>query len=138
MGPEENNTAEALYFKSEDHGYVQIPSKIVNLTFEECVDYMIKDDEEAYKSAMAIRSTDSFTFAFHMRKKHTRIGARRFKKILISGGIEVNAADFLCRIVGYYKGKVSYLDVYLNTLFLNPSVRYCDVFNYIVTKGEAK
>ena len=135
MGPDENKLTGELYIQSENYGYVQIPSKIVNLTFEECVDHVIKDDEEAYKRAMTIRSTDSFTFTFHMRKK---VSAKRFKKILISKGLSRDYAGFLCYTVGNYKGKVSYLDVYFNTLFLNPFVRYYDIFNYIVTKGEAK
>lgn len=142
MGSEENKLAEEevnkirLYVQSEDYGYVQIPSKIVNFTsFDECIDHMIKDDEEAYKRAMAIRSTDSFTFTFYIRKK---LSAKRFKKYLISKCLSRDDADFLCYTVGYYKGKVSYHDVYLNTLFLCPFVRYYDVFNYIVTKGEIK
>ena len=132
MGPEENNTAETLYFKSEDHGCVQIPSNILPFLELEC------DDEEAYKRAIAIRSTDSFTFTIHMRKNNTRMSAKRFKKILISKGLSRDNANFLCCIIGYYKGKVSYLDVCLKTLFLYPFVRGYDIFNYIVTKGEAK
>lgn len=135
MGPDEYKITGELYIQTEDHGYIQIPAKIANLTFEECVDHVIKDDEEAYKRALAIGNSDSITFTFYMRKK---VSAKRFKKILISKGLSRDDADFLCYIIGYYKGKVSYLDVYFNTLFLNPSVRYYDVFNYVTTKGEAK
>lgn len=57
MGPDENSTAKALYFKTEDHGYVQIPSNILPFPDIEC------DDEEAYQSkrALVIGSTDTFS-----------------------------------------------------------------------------
>lgn len=133
MGPEENNTAGTLYVRSEDHGYVQIPSKIVNLTFEECVDHMIEDDEEVYKRALTIRNSDSITFTIHMRQK---VSAKRFKKILISKGLSRDDADFLCYLIGWFKGKVSYHEIYLGALFLRPVAHFYEVFDYIMTKGE--
>ena len=135
MGAEENKLTGELYVQSQDYGYVQIPSKIATLTFEECVDHVIKDDEEAYKRALTIRNSDSITFTFYMRKK---VSAKRFKKILMAKGFSRDDADFLCYLVGWLNGKVCYCDIYWNILFLNPSVRYYNVFNYIVTKGEAK
>lgn len=129
MGPDENNTAEALYFKTEDHGYVQIPSNI--LPFLE----LKYDDEEVYKRALAIRSTDTFRFNLHI-KNFVKMSKKRFKKILMSKGLTRDDADFLCYTVGWLSGKVSYSDTYLNSMFLREKVPYYEVFDYILTKGE--
>ena len=129
MGPEENNTAGTLYFKSEDHGYVQIPSNILPfLDFE-------YDDEEAYKRVPIIRSTDTFRINLHI-KNFVKMSKKRFKKILMSKGLSRDDADFLCYTVGWLNGKVSYRDTYLNSMFLRPYVPYYEVFDYILTKGE--
>ena len=130
MGPEENNTAETLYFKSEDHGYVQIPSNII--PFLELV-YGI--DEESFQRALSIRSTSTFRFDLHL-KNFVKMSKKRFKKILMAKGLSRDDADFLCYTVGRMHGKVGYSDTYLNTLFLRSRVPYYEVFNYILTKGE--
>ena len=135
MGPEENKLTGELYFKTEDHDYVRMPAKMVNLTFEECIDHMIKDDEEAYKNMMTIRSTDTFRFEFHT-KIFIKMSKKRFKKILMSKGLSRDDADFLCYLVGWFKGKVSFHEIHFGTLFLRPAVRFYEVFDYIMTKGE--
>lgn len=129
MGPE-NITAGALYFKSEDHGYVQILANTIPfLEFEHDI------DEEAFQRALNIRSTDTFRFELHI-KNSVKMSAKRFKKILLSKGISRDDADFLCYLVGWFKGKVSFHEIYLGALFLRPAVRFYEVFDYIMTKGE--
>ena len=129
MGPDENSTAEALYFKTEDHGYVQIPSNILPFLDIEC------NDEEAHKRALAIRSKNTFRINFHV-KNFVKMSKKRFKKILMSKGISRDDADFLCYTGGWLSGKVSYSDTYLNSMFLRPYIPYYEVFDYILTKGE--
>lgn len=129
MGPDENSAAETLYFRTEDHGYVQIPSNILPFLKLEY------DDEEAYKRALAVRSTSTFRFNLHI-KNFVKMSKKRFKKILMSKGISRDDADFLCFIVGWLNGKVGYCDIYLNTLFLREKVPCYEVFDYILTKGE--
>jgi hypothetical protein len=129
VGPDENSTAETLYFKTEDHGYVQVPSNILPFLDLEF------DDEEAHKRALAIRSTSTFRFDLHI-KNFVKMSKKRFKKILMSKGLSRDDADFLCYTVGWLNGKVCYSDIYLNTLFLQTSVPCYEVFDYILTKGE--
>lgn len=129
MGPDENSTAEALYFKTEDHGYVQIPSNILPFLDIEC------NDKEACERALTIRSTDTFRINLHI-KNFVKMSKKRFKKILMSKGLSRDDADFLCWTVGSLNGKVSYSDTYLNSMFLREKVPYYEVFDYILTKGE--
>ena len=131
MGPDENITAGALYFKTENHGYVQIPSNMLPFLELEYDDL----DEEAFQRALKIRSTDTFRFELRI-KNFVKMSKKRFKKILMSKGISRDDADFLCYTVGWLNGKVSYRDTYLNSIFLRPYVPYYEVFNYILTKGE--
>lgn len=131
MGPDENITAGALYFKTtEDHGYVKIPVNTIQfLELEHDI------DEEAFQRALSIRSTDTFRFEFHT-KIFIKMSKKRFKKILMSKGISRDDADFLCYLVGWFKGKVSFHEIHFGALFLRPAVRFYEVFDYIMTKGE--
>lgn len=130
MGTNENITAEALYFKTEDHGYVQIPvNAIPFLELEHDI------DEEAFQRALSISSTGTFRFEFHT-KIFIKMSKKRFKKILMSKGISRDDADFLCYLIGWFKGKVSFHEIHFSTLFLRSAVRFYEVFDYIMTKGE--
>ena len=129
MGPDENSNAETLYFKTKDHGYVQVPSDVIPFLDLEC------DDEEAFQRALSISSRDTFRFNLHI-KNFFKMSKKRFKKILMSKGLSRDDADFLCYTVGWLNGKVGYCDTYLNTMFLRPYVPYYEVFDYILTKGE--
>jgi len=129
VGPDENSTAKTLYFKTEDHGYIQIPSNILPFLDIEC------NDEGACERALTIRSTN--TFKINLRIKNSvKMSKKRFKKILMSKGLSRDDADFLCYTVRWLNGKVSYSDTYLNSIFLRPYVPCYEVFDYILTKGE--
>ena len=61
MGPDENSTAETLYFKTKDHGYVQVPSDVIPFLDLEC------DDEEAFQRALSISSRDTLRINLHIK-----------------------------------------------------------------------
>ena len=64
---------------------------------------------------------------FHMSRK-------RFKKILMSHGINRNFAESLCQCIIFSKGKISYRDIYINSIFLNPNAGYFEVLREIYNR----
>lgn len=131
MGTDSENNG-TLYLRSEETGeYIPISGLTDVRPFfkSECVN----DDE--VKHMLASKTTATFTVTIH-GKDFGRMTAKRFKKILISKGISRDDADFLCYLVGWFKGRVSYHEAYWGALFLRPSVHFYEVFDYIMTKGE--
>lgn len=131
MGPDSKNNG-TLYLRSEETGeYIPFSGLTDVMPFfkSECVN----DDETKYM--LASKTIATFTVTIH-GKDFGRMTAKRFKKILISRGISRDDADFLCYLVGWFKGRVSYHEAYWGALFLRPAARFYEVFDYIMTKGE--
>lgn len=131
MGPDSKNNG-TLYLMSKETGeYIPISGFTDAMPFfkSEC----INDDET--KHIFSLKTTATFTATIH-GKDFGRMSAKRFKKILISKGISRDDAAFLCYLVGWFKGKVSFHEIYFGALFLRSAARFYEVFDYIMTKGE--
>lgn len=136
MGPDSDNNG-TLYLRSEETGEWQPLSdlKIASLSevAHEVQEHSVPMVTFFHEGTKSCDFTATFTI---YGKDFGRMTAKRFKKILLSKGISRDDADFLCYLVGWFKGKVSFHEIYFSTLFLRPAVRFYEVFDYIMTKGE--
>lgn len=68
---------------------------------------------------------------FYKGSVRSHTSRKRFKKSLMSKGIQRNDAELLCQSIGCWEGLVGYRDVYLHIIFGFSKVRFFDVWNYI-------
>ena len=68
---------------------------------------------------------------FYTGSVRSSTSRKRFKKFLMSKGIQRNDAELLCQSIGCWKGLIGYRGVYLYTMFGFSKVRFFDVWNYI-------
>ena len=86
------------------------------------------DPDETVNNPFSDTRTLTFTIDISVRFHTSR---KRFKKFLMSKGIQRNDAELLCQSIGCWKGLIGYRDVYLHTMLGFPKVRFFDVWNYI-------
>lgn len=67
-----------------------------------------------------------------------KIGKKKFRKWLMSEGISRNDAEFLCQLIGQYKGRISYGDIHISFRWhplLYGGLNYAEIIREIQIKG---
>ena len=107
----ENNVYVGQLYSSDGTGWVKIGDvKDFDLSKTDIdPETALNDDSEYLK---LYRQTE-MTFTIKLKTKHNR---KTFKKWLMSRGVSRDFANWMCQVIGLFKGKVSYETVYLYIL----------------------
>ncbi len=107
----ENNVYAGQLYSSDGAGWVKIGDvNAFDLSKTDVdPDTFLNDNDEYLK----LHQPTEMTFTIKIRTKHRR---KSFKKWLMSRGVSRDFADWMCRVIGLFKGKVNYETVYLYIL----------------------
>lgn len=118
--PPKMNYPDGVFYVEYPNGQMkridEIPTAALDDILEENDQLTLdKDDFMKFMDWVTSGSTEKFDISMNLKK---RIGARKFRKWYLSyPGNTRNEAAYICSIIAGLNGKVSYSDIYYDSLF---------------------
>ena len=133
MGPDELSTSKygMIITPINEDGTYGEPIEFGNCKFVKEED--LQDLDTTKKNKLIFNT--AWSGEFNVKFRHKKISKKTFKKWCMSHGISRNAADYLCKALGWYCGRVRYQDIYYGSIFA-PS--FHTVFTNILIEGVKK
>lgn len=103
-----------LLYAVDGENYSPIALSLYDISIDNAVE---TDDSQSIKHLKYLQNPVSMTITL----PHKKISRKKFKKWLMSKGINRDLAELFCRVVKSFKGKHSYRWLYFNGLFSSTS-----------------
>lgn len=123
---EENNISELTLRPINPDGFYGDPIEFEN--FENVTYSLDENVDKFYAVGIDLAKGSDMTMYGYIRIPNKKMSRKKFKKWLMSKGIDRDIAEWFCKAVKSFKGQYSYQTLYFNGLFSSTSQ---DLFNIL-------
>lgn len=123
-----------VYMIPEDGGEPVELTDISDIEMEDVLPDLLDPDAIGKALVDLLDTGKTFTIKIDISNKF-HLSRKRFKKLLMGKGISRDEAEILCASIECWKGKESYRDIFLESMFLKSEVTFFDVWRAIFKRN---